>query len=55
MLALHPEMGQRVKTKRFGQIRRHVSGHYLIYYREITDGIEILLLTHGARDQGELL
>jgi hypothetical protein len=44
-----------MKTKRFGEIRRHVVGNYLIYYQPIPVGVEILLVSHDARDQNRLL
>ena len=55
LLATQPEMGQRRQTKRFKRTRRHAHGNYVIYYRPITDGIEIFRVLHGARDQGKLL
>lgn len=55
LLTAQPGIGQSVRTRRFGNIRRHVSGNYLIYYREVDAGIEILLVSHGARDQDRLL
>jgi toxin ParE1/3/4 len=55
LLAVQPSIGQRVKTKRFADARRHVAGNYLIYYRPIPDSVEILMVVHGARDQVNLL
>lgn len=55
LLAAEPEIGQAIKTRRFGTIRRHVAGNYLIYYRQLAGGVEILLVSHGARDQGRLV
>ena len=55
LLATQPALGQRIQTKRFGEVRRHVAGNYLIYYRPTDDGVEILMVAHGARDQGKLL
>ncbi len=55
LLATQPAMGQPVRSKRFGEIRRHVVGNYLIYYRPTADGVEILSVVHGARDQGKLV
>jgi toxin ParE1/3/4 len=55
LLATQPRMGQRIKTKQFGEVRRHSAGNYLVYYRPIADGIEILTVVHGARDLGKLL
>jgi plasmid stabilization system protein ParE len=36
-------------------VRRHVVGNYLIYYRPIADGVEILHVVHGARDQDRIV
>jgi toxin ParE1/3/4 len=55
LLATQPALGQRIRTKRFGEVRRHVAGNFLIYYRPTDDGVEILTVVHGARDQGKLL
>jgi toxin ParE1/3/4 len=55
VLAAQPDIGQRIKTARFGEVRRHVVGNYLIYYRAVEDGALILRLLHGARDQGKLI
>jgi toxin ParE1/3/4 len=55
LLAEQPGIGQRVQTRRFGIVRRHVVGNYLVYYQPITGGVEILLVSHGARDQRRLI
>jgi toxin ParE1/3/4 len=55
LLAAQSGIGQLVKTKRFSDARRHVAGNYLVYYRPISDGVEILMVVHGARDQDKLL
>lgn len=54
-LAAQPEMSAVCETRRFGLIRRHSFGNYVIYYRPIDDGIDVLRVLHGARDQGPLL
>ena len=55
LLAGQPGIGQQVQTNRLGQVRRHAVGNYLIYYRPITDGVEILHIVHGARDQDRIV
>jgi toxin ParE1/3/4 len=55
LLAAQPGIGQRVKTKRFTDARRHVVGKYLIYYRPVSDDVEILMVVHGAREQERLI
>ncbi len=49
-LALQPELGELARTKRLGAVRRHVIGKYVIHYRAIDDGIEVVGVVHGARD-----
>jgi toxin ParE1/3/4 len=51
MLAMQPEIGQAVKTHRFGEVRRHVAGNYVIYYRSDAEDVQILHIVHGAREQ----
>ena len=55
LLATQPAMGEKVVTQRYGEVRRHVVGSYLIYYRTATEGVEILRVVHGARDQGQAI
>lgn len=55
LLATQPELGERMLTRRFGQVRRHSAGNYVLYYRSVKDGIEILRVLHGARDQDRLV
>jgi plasmid stabilization system protein ParE len=52
LLAVQPEIGQRIHTQKFGDVRRHILGSYLIYYRPISNGVEILTVFHGAREHG---
>jgi toxin ParE1/3/4 len=55
LLASQPGLGENIQTKRLGAVRRHVVGAYLIYFRPISDGVEILNVIHGARDQNKLV
>ena len=55
LLATQPAIGQQVTTKQFGEVRRHVVGNYLIYYEPTSQGVEVVRIVHGARDQGKLL
>lgn len=55
LLATQPAIGQKIKTRQFGNVRRHVAGSYLVYYRPTEDGVEILAVVHGARDQGKVV
>ena len=54
LLATQPASGQRV-TSRVGEIRRHVVGNYLIYYQPFDQGIGVIRVVHGARDQEKLI
>jgi plasmid stabilization system protein ParE len=55
LLAGQTGIGQRVETNRFGEVRRHVVGNYLVYYRPFAGGVEILAVVHGSREQGRLV
>ena len=55
LLAEQPGIGPSIMSRRFGEIRRHAMGNYLIYYRPIPDGVQILMVVHGARDQNRLI
>jgi toxin ParE1/3/4 len=55
LLATQPEMGARCQTRSFLQSRRQVYGNYNVYYRPTAEGIEILRVIHGAREQERLL
>lgn len=55
LLAKQPDIGERIQTKRFGEVRRHVVGNYLIYYRHCGIGIYVVRILHGARDQRPLI
>jgi toxin ParE1/3/4 len=55
LLATQPLMGQELRTKSLGKVRRHTFGRYSIYYVPIADGIEVLKIVHGARDQERIV
>jgi toxin ParE1/3/4 len=54
-LAAYPRMGEQVRTRRFGVVRRFSQGNYVLYFRPLLDGVEILRVVHGARDQNRLI
>lgn len=54
-LAIQPQMGERVRTRRFGMVRRMARGNYVLYFRPLSQGVEILRVVHGARDQNRLI
>lgn len=53
-LASQPFIGERTRTRRFGVVRRFSRGFYLVYYRPLETGVEILRVVHGLRDQTRL-
>jgi toxin ParE1/3/4 len=55
LLALQPEVGERVHGPRLGDVRRHVTGNYVIYYRPYSYGVRIVRVIHGARDHKRLI
>ena len=55
LLATQSDIGQRMQTRHFGEVRLHASGNYLLYYRPIAGGVEILRVLHGARQQDRLI
>jgi plasmid stabilization system protein ParE len=44
-------MGERLKSRRYGEVRRSALGNYIVYHRPQPDGVEILRVVHSARDQ----
>ncbi|MBL9091388.1 MAG: type II toxin-antitoxin system RelE/ParE family toxin [Planctomycetaceae bacterium] len=55
ILAAQPEAGERVHTRSLGSARRVAHGNYIIYYRPLPNGAEVLRVIHGARDQDKLV
>jgi len=55
MLATHPESGEQIETRRFGVVRRHCHGNYVVYYRPRSYGAFIVRVLHGARDSTQQL
>jgi toxin ParE1/3/4 len=52
-LAAHPLMGP-LRPDIAPELRYFVSGKYLILYRTVPDGIQIVRVVHGARDLSNL-
>jgi toxin ParE1/3/4 len=50
-----PTAYQFVEHRRSDGIRRKVYGNYLIFYRVVSDAVEILHVLHGARDYAQIL
>ncbi|HQU47352.1 MAG TPA: type II toxin-antitoxin system RelE/ParE family toxin, partial [Pirellulales bacterium] len=51
LLATHPALGQRMETPRWGEVRQHTAGSYVIYYRFDDDGLQVLRVLYAAREQ----
>ena len=49
LLAANPKLGRALPELREG-MRRWPVGQYLVLYREITGGVEIVRVVHGKRD-----
>lgn len=49
LLAAMPTMGRDEAASRAG-LRSFPVGNYILFYREISDGIELVRALHGARD-----
>lgn len=50
-----PTAYQFVEHRRSDGIRRKAYGNYLIFYRVVSDAVEILHVLHGARDYAQIL
>lgn len=50
MLAENPKVGQERTTRRHGKCRSFVSGNYVIFFRGVSDGIEVVRIVRGERD-----
>lgn len=53
-LADHPGMG-RSQAHRRPRLRSWPVGSYVVFYRPVPDGIEILRVLHGSRDLDNLI
>ena len=49
-LAQNPEMGQRRTSKNHGPCRSYSCGNYVIFFRGLDGGVEIIRIVRGARD-----
>jgi toxin ParE1/3/4 len=55
ILARQPRIGKRMRTKRFGTVRQFSRGNYVVYFKPLADGVEILRVLHGARDHKRIV
>ena len=49
-LAANPEMGQARTSRNHGPCRSFVSGNYVIFFRGLGEGVEIIRIVRGERD-----
>jgi toxin ParE1/3/4 len=49
-LATNPEMGQSRISKNHGPCRSFSCGNYVIFFRGLVDGVEIIHIVRGERD-----
>ena len=47
--AAYPQLGANAEELAPG-LRYFTAGNYVVFYRPVTDGIEIIRILHGARD-----
>jgi toxin ParE1/3/4 len=50
IIAENPEIGERRTEFKTGQFRSTLVGKYVVFYRPISDGIEVARVVSGARD-----
>jgi toxin ParE1/3/4 len=55
LLASQPGMGECWRARHGGEVRRHAYGSYIVYFRALDHGVQIIRVLHGARDQGRLI
>ena len=55
LLADKPVIGRARPELRRGGLRSFPHGDYLIFYRPLSDGVQIVRVLHGARDARRLL
>ena len=53
-LACHPEMGRR-REELGPDLRSFPTGNYVIFYRRLSDCLQVYRILHGGRDLPELL
>lgn len=54
LLAINPELGQQRKTLSHGNCRSFVCGTFVIFFRGVSDGVEIIRILRGSRDLDSL-
>ncbi len=49
-LAANPELGELRETRRLGHCRSFTSGNYVVFYRAVSDGVDIVRILRAERD-----
>ncbi|MBL8830615.1 MAG: type II toxin-antitoxin system RelE/ParE family toxin [Planctomycetaceae bacterium] len=55
LLASQPHIGELIRSDRLGTIRRISHGAYVVYFRPVEQGVQILRVIHGARQHEDLI
>jgi len=53
-LAENTDVGERRQTRGFGPCRSFTSGSYVIFFRAVSDGVEIVRIVRAERDLDRL-
>lgn len=51
LLARRPHLGERYRSRLHGVLRRFTFGNYVVYYLPGSEGVAIVRVLHGARDE----
>jgi toxin ParE1/3/4 len=54
LLVANPELGQLRTTSSHGSCRSFVSSNYVLFFRSVADGIEVVRIVRGERDLDRL-
>jgi toxin ParE1/3/4 len=54
LLAINPEMGEQGNIRNLGHCRRFTCGKYVVFFRGVADGVEIIRVVRGERDIEQL-
>jgi toxin ParE1/3/4 len=50
LLAENPEVGEQRQTRGYGPCRSFTCGNYVIFFRAVSDGVEIVRILRAERD-----
>jgi toxin ParE1/3/4 len=54
LLAEHPELGE-LQPDLLPKLRRFTIENFAVFYRPLTEGVEVLMVLHAARDSAKAL